>query len=225
MVVVYLMGKVADILRQPIDADVAAIEPHLLRDHPKRSVRYGLGAWLRPQRIAQFQKECFALLFLQLGFLAIVQLGYPRNLVNDGADLARRIEHRRVDRLPPMRLEPAIGNHEVVAHALHRVGRPRRQDTVQRNGERLGPKLARASRIIGKNIEQPATDKAPRRCQGSGEIRIVRCGDREIGRVCRNHHQRHRRCGEQGVVSLVAFLQRHLHAVGNSDVVAFDKYA
>ncbi len=53
--VVHLIGQVGDVLRQPIDPNVAAIEPHLLQEHPERPVRDGLGARLRPQRIAELE--------------------------------------------------------------------------------------------------------------------------------------------------------------------------
>ena len=54
-VVVHLMGKLADILRQPIDTDVAAIEPHMLEEQSEGSICNGIGAQFGPQCIAQTQ--------------------------------------------------------------------------------------------------------------------------------------------------------------------------
>ena len=57
----HLIGKLASVLGQPINPDVAAIEAHLLGEHPKRAFRRRLSAGLRPQRIAQLQQESLML--------------------------------------------------------------------------------------------------------------------------------------------------------------------
>ena len=109
--------------------------------------------------------------------------------MEDEAHLARRRQDRDVARAPVPRLEGPVGPADVVLLHRHGVGRPRREDAIERRAQVARARRGRIVRVVGEHLEEAAAEGPLARRVGHREAAVGRGHHREPRRVRQEHQQ------------------------------------
>jgi hypothetical protein len=105
--------------------------------------------------------------------------------VDDEYDVARRIQHRRIERFPVSDFEFAVDRavlRYIVFLDRHRVGPPVLQHAHQRGAQVRDAGRAGIRGIIGKDLEKISSQNLFARRHGGVQARFIRGDHREVGR-------------------------------------------